>query len=261
MNKHSILGMGLALVVSVTTLQAAAQQSAKPADLTGVWLLEGGGGDNGDSVGFKARPQSQWSNANLPFTPEGLAEFQANKPGKGPRQVKPVYGNDPIGEANPVGLYRALVYSRPIEIEQVSGKVIQLFAYGRVFRIIYADGRPVPDDITEAPFWYGYSVGHWEGDTLVVTTLGLDGRAWMDEWGTPLSDDARVEERWKRLSKDKLQLIITVTDPEIYSKPWTSVPIVYTLKPNAEPNEIIFAPMDEQAFNKVIRDPSGSAAK
>jgi hypothetical protein len=258
--RHSILVLGLALIVSAAASQAA-QPTAKPADLSGVWLLQGGGGDNGDSVGFKSRPQSQWSDSKLPFSPAGLARFEANKPGKGPRQVKPVFGNDPIGEANPNGLYRALVYSRPMEIEQVAGKVIQLFGYGRIFRIIYTDGRPVPDDVPEGPFWYGYSVGHWEGDTLVVTTLGLDGRAWMDEWGTPISDDARVEERWKRLGKDKLQLQITVTDPVTYSKPWTSVPIVYTLKPTMEPNEVIFAPMDEKAFNAAVRDPSGKAVK
>ena len=70
MTKLSVLGIGLALVLPALTLQAAAPQGGKPADFSGVWLLEGGGGDNGDSVGFKARPQSQWSNQNLPFTPE-----------------------------------------------------------------------------------------------------------------------------------------------------------------------------------------------
>ena len=271
MKKNSILGMGLALVASAVTLQSDAQQSAKPADLSGVWLMEGGGGDSntgntakdGTVMGaaFKSRPQSQWSYETLPFTPRGLEQFQANKPGKGPRTVKPVFGNDPIGEANPPGLYRALVYSRPFEIEQVPGKVIQLLGYGRIFRIIYTDGRPVPDDIPEGPFWYGYSVGHFESDTLVVNTLGLDGRAWMDEWGTPMSDDARIEERWKRIGQNKLQLTITVTDPVIYTRAWTSAPVIYTLKHGVEPNEVIFSPMDEKAFNRVIRDPSGSSVK
>lgn len=271
MSKNSILSMGLALVVSAMTLQASAQQNTKAADLSGVWLMSGGGGDSDiGNVGqegivmgaaFKSRPQSQWSNATLPFTAKGLAQFQANKPGKGPRTVKPVFGNDPIGEANPAGLYRALVYSRPFEIEQIPGKVIQLFGYGRIFRIIYTDGRPVPGDVPEGPFWYGYSIGHWEGNTLVVNTLGLDGRAWMDEWGTPISDDARVEERWQRINTDKLQLTITVTDPATYTRSWTSVPVIYTMKNNVEPNEVIFSPMDEKAFNQAVRDPSGSSVR
>jgi hypothetical protein len=262
MNRNSILGTGLALIVSALTLPASAQQNAKPADFSGVWLMEGGGGAEvkGKSA-FNTRMQSQWVEGTLPFNAKGLAQYQSNKPGKGPRMVKPVFGNDPIGGANPVGLYRALIYSRPFEIEQVPGKIIQLFSYGRIFRIIYTDGRPVPADIPEGPVWYGYSVGHWEGDTLVVNTLALDGRAWMDEYGTPLSDDARVEERWKRTSHDRLQMTITVTDPSLYSKPWTSAPLIYTLKPRQEPNEIIFAPMDESAFNRVVRDPAGSPDK
>lgn len=265
----NLLGAGLALLIAAFPVHAATP--AKPADFSGVWLMVGGGGDSntgnvakdGTVMGaaFKTRPQSQWSETTLPFTGEGLARFEANKPGKGPRTVKPVFGNDPIGEANPPGLYRALIYSRPFEIEQVPGKVIQLFGYGRIFRIIYTDGRPVPDEIAEGPFWYGYSIGRWEGNTLIVNTLGLDGRAWMDEWGTPISDAAKVEERWTRLAKDRLQLTITVTDPETYSKPWTSAPVIYNLQQGVEPNEVIFSPMDEKAFNRVIRDPSGSAAK
>src|SRR5689334_13635625 len=148
MKRNSILGAVLALTMCVAAPPISAQQkSAKPADFSGVWLLVGGGGDSnagntakdGTVIGaaFKARPESQWSAEALPFTPAGRAKFDANKPGKGPRTVKPVFGNDPIGEANPPGLYRALVYSRPMEFEQVPGKVMQLFGYGRVFRIIY----------------------------------------------------------------------------------------------------------------------------
>jgi hypothetical protein len=254
-------GFWLALAIMVVGAQAQAQQPAKPAvpkagaDFSGVWLLSGGGGGGGNA--FNKRPQSEWTDQALPFTPAGQKVFETNKPGKGPRMVKPVFGNDPIGGANPPGLYRTLVYSRPIEIEQLPGKIVQLFGWGRVFRIIYADGRPVPDDVPQGPFWYGYSVGRWEGDTLVVNTLALDGRAWFDEWGTPISDDAKIEERWQRVAPDRLQLKIAVTDPAFYSRPWTSAVINYSLQHNVEPEEIIFSPMDENAFNKAIRDPAG----
>lgn len=253
-----------ALLASLILLQACAPEAPKGPDFSGVWLLQGGGGDsNTGNVGednkviaaaFKTRPQSQWSAAMLPFTAEGLARFNANKPGKGPRTVRSVLGNDPIGQANPAGLYRALVYSRPMEFVQLPEKMVQLFGLGRIHRIIYVDGRPVPDEILEGPFWYGYSVGHWEGDTLVVNTLGLDGRAWIDEWGTPISDEARVEERWRLVDESHLQLTITVDDPATYSQPWTSEPVIYTRRNDAAPNEVIFAPIDEQAFNADIRD-------
>src|SRR5437870_2288006 len=80
----------------------------KPApDLSGVYTRSGGGGAQ--------NPMSQWSAQALPFTPEGLARFKANKPGKGPRQVPPAFGNDTLGDSNPPALYRTLIYNRPFE--------------------------------------------------------------------------------------------------------------------------------------------------
>lgn len=252
-------GLGLALLAALAMPQAFAQQAAKPAGkLDGVWLLGGGTGVGGGNASLSKRPQSQWSNEQLPFNAEGMKILQSNKAGKGPRSVKAALGNDPIGKANPYGLYRTLVYGRPFEFVQVGDRILQNFELGRVWRAIYVDGRPVPDDVPAGPFWYGYSVGKWEGDTLVVTTLGIDERAWMDEWGTPLAADARYVERWKRVAPDKIELTVTVTAPSLYSKPWTSSPIVYALqKKGVEPQEIIFAPIDEELFNEDIRDPAG----
>jgi hypothetical protein len=259
------LSLCLVLMASAAATPAFAQQSAKPADakqasnLSGVWIVSGGGGGGGGS--YQSNPQSEWSAEALPFTPKGLEVFQANKPGKGPRQVPIPQRTDPISGANPMGLYRTLVYSRPVEFVQLPGKLIQLFGWGRIWREIYTDGRPVPADVPQGPFWYGYSVGRWEGDTLVATTLALDGRAWLDEWGTPISDDARVEERWQRVAPDKIQLKITVHDPAYYSKPWTSSPINYKLLHGVDPEEIILSPIDENTFNQTIRDPAGSPPK
>jgi hypothetical protein len=232
--------------LAALTLTAA---EAQPPDLSGVWQRSGGRGGR-DAV-------SQWSSGDLPFTAAGREHLNSNKPGKGPRAVPPAFGNDPMGGANPPGLYRTLVYNRPFEIIQVPGKVVQLFEWDRIHRIIWTDGRPVPEDVPAGPYWYGYSVGHWDGDTLVVTTIGLDSRAFMDEWGTPFSDGARFEERWKRTAPDKMEVTITVTDPETYSKPWTSIPITYTLHPETDIEEMIFAPIDEVEFNERIRDPAG----
>ena len=244
--------VGLVIGGAALAQQAPAQ---KVPDFTGMWLRTNAGG-RGVQL-----PQSEWSTESLPFTAKGRAAFNANKPGKGPRMVPPANGNDPIGNANPTGLYRALIYGRNFEFVQVQGKVVQLFEWGRIFREIYADGRPVPEDIPDGPYWYGYSVGKWEGDALVVTTIALDNRAWLDEWGTPFSDQAKVEERWRRPTPDRLELRITVTDPVMYEKPWTSMPVNYALQKKGELQEIIFAPMDEQVFNERIRDPAGKADK
>lgn len=224
---------------------------AQRPDFTGSWQRGGGGG--GGAAGNKMA--TQWGGELPSYTAEGLAKFNANKPGKGPRQIPPANGNDPMGEANPPGLYRTLIYNRPFEFVQSQDKVVQLFEWAKVWRNIWTDGRPVPADVAAGPYWYGYSVGKWDGDTLVVETLGLDDRAWMDEWGTPFSSDARITERWKKTGADRLELTITVTDPAMFTKPWTSGPVVYN-RLRGEVLEMIFAPMDEKVFNQRIRDPA-----
>lgn len=94
-----------------------------------------------------------------------------------------------------------------------------------------------------------------------VSTPALDERACFDEWGTPMSGDMRVEERWQRVGPDKLQLKITVHGPTIYTKPWTSSPLTYTLQHGVELQEIICAPIDENAFSERIRNPADTRAK
>lgn len=223
------------------------------ADFTGVWLRDSGSG------GY---PQSQWYPDALPFNENGQAVFEANIPGKGPRQEMPALGNDPLGQANPPGLYRTLVYGRPWEFIQAGDdKVVQLFEWGKHWRTIWTDGRDAPEAIAAGPYWYGYSVGHWEGETLVVKTVGLDGRAWLDEWGTPYSDLAEIEERWTRKG-DTMELTLTINDPELYAQPWTSDVKTFALQSpdslNGELMEQIFAPIDEIEFNRDIRDRAAS---
>jgi hypothetical protein len=238
-------------LLAAAALEADAQSSR---ELGGVWLLES------QTRGF---PMSQWSPKELPFSAAGLARFNDNKPGKGPRQSPPAFGNDPIGGANPPGLYRTLIYSRPFELIQLPDKVVQTFEWAKVWRVIWTDGRDPSAALAAGPYWYGYSVGRWEGDVLVVETEGLDGRAWFDEWGTPFSDNARIQERWRRADADTIELTITVHDPDTYREPWTSDVKAYELQrkdsSTGEPLEVIFAPIDEVEFNSRIRDPAAGA--
>ncbi len=104
-------------------------------------------------------------------------------------------------------------------------------------------------------------MGKWEGDTLVVQTVGLDARAWLDEWGTPFSEEAKITERWRKVDANTVQMTITVDDPVTFTKPWTSDPRTLRLQPKGSPNgevlEVIFAPMDEKEFNERVRNPAG----
>jgi hypothetical protein len=226
-----------------------------PHDLNGVWLQRGGG--------VNRYPESEWSAQKIPFTPAGQAKFLANKPGKGPRAGLPANGNDPLGGANVPGLLRSLVYGRPFQFITSQDKVVQLFEWFRIWREIWTDGRKMPDD--PGPRLYGYSVAHWEGDTFVVDTYGLDPRLWGDEWGLPFTDNLRLSERWHRLDEDNLEMTLTFTDPQTFTRPWTSDVKRFRLQkkgmPDAEMLEVIFIPLDEQDFNEKIRNPSNGVTK
>jgi len=225
-----------------------------PHDLNGVWLLAGGAGNGAG----RPRLGSEWIQGELPLTPAGLEKLNGNHAAKGPRGDVPAKGNDPISDANVPGLLRTLVYSRPFQFIQTSDKVAQLFEWFRIWREIWTDGRKMPED--PGPRFYGYSVAQWDGDVLDVDTFGLDSRLWADEWGMPFSENMRVRERWHRLDRDNLELTLTFTDPEMYTRPFTSETKHFRLQtkgmPDAEMLEVIFTPMDEKDFNKTIRDPS-----
>lgn len=234
----------LAVILNSSTV------SAQPTRLTGVWGLD---------QRFTG-PESQWSLSPLPFSAEGRAQFDYNIPGKGPRATMPALGNDPLGQGNPPGLYRTISYDllRPWEFYVMSDRILQTFEWGKNWRVIWTDGRALPDDNVAGPFWYGYSVGRWEGDTLIVQTNGLDGRQWLDMWGTPFSDFASFEERWTIDGNDKLSIVLTVNDPDMYTETWTSDPIRFARQevssPTGELSEQIFAPIDELNFNVRVRD-------
>ena len=137
MKPSSIL---VAVAVGLAAMAGAPSASAQAPNLSGVWLVDNSvGGPQGGKM-------TQWMRQDPPFTPEGLARFNANKPGKGPRQAPPAFGNDPLGDANPPGLLRTLVYPRPIDIIQLPDRIVQLFEYAHFWRTIWTDGRAVPDD-------------------------------------------------------------------------------------------------------------------
>jgi len=214
-----------------------------PHDLSGIWL--------GRAAGALNNPAPS-------FTPAGKAAFDANKPSFGPRAVPPAFGNDPLGGANPPGIPRALIsHATKIQFIPLPDKVIQLVEWNRIWREIWTDGRKFPEDPDLA--WYGYSVGKWEGDQFVIDTAGLDPRAWADEEGLPKSESARVQERYHRLDRDNLELTVIVTDSKFFTKLVTGK-FMFRLQPNTPTGnfiEDIFAPIDEETFNKRVRNPAG----
>jgi hypothetical protein len=115
----------------------------------------------------------------------------------------------------------------PFKIVQTPQLVVLLYetSSNSTFRQVFLDGRPLPKD--PQPSWLGYSVGRWEGNTLVVETIGFNGRAWVDtEKGHPQTEAARVIERFTRRDFGHLEIDITIDDPKAYTKPWRAkVPV------------------------------------
>jgi hypothetical protein len=105
------------------------------------------------------------------------------------------------------------------KIVQTPGLLVFLSEANSSYRQIFTDGRPLPQDPN--PSWNGYSTGRWERDTLVVETNGFRDGQWLDRWGSPLTDEARMTEKFRRANFGTLEIELTVNDPKAYTKPWT----------------------------------------
>ena len=214
-----------------------------------------------------------------PLTPEGQRRFELNKPARGlelgsaqadertdihvgyRRAVLPAFGNDPEMRCEPLGLARLITFSgigAAMEIVQTDDRIVQLFEWTWDFRDIWMDGRAIPDVEDYLPRFNGYSVGEWDGNTLVVTSTGFDDRQWLDQYGFPISDQAVLEERWDRPSPNRLRVRLTLIDPSTYSESWEASPKVWGLIPKNEMAiggwsgilEDRCVPSDESLFNQ-----------
>jgi hypothetical protein len=119
----------------------------------------------------------------------------------------------------------------PKKLIQLPGVVVLLFESYHSYRQIFTDGRPLPEN--REPAWFGYSVGKWEGDTLVVNTAGINEKTWLDDGGHPHSDALRIIERFRRPDFGHMQVEVTIDDPKAYAKPWTAK-IPWVLVPDTE---------------------------
>jgi len=126
---------------------------------------------------------------------------------------------DPHTYCKPPNFPRAWTLPQYIKIVQTPALVVVLHEFNAAYREVYLDGRPLPKDPN--PTWNGYSIGHWEGDTLVIETNGIRDDMWLDINGSPVTESAKVTERLKRLSFGLMQIEISVNDPKAYTRPWS----------------------------------------
>jgi hypothetical protein len=127
--------------------------------------------------------------------------------------------DDPGSHCLPRGVVKTLTSPLLRKFVQVPGLLLILSEANVSYRQIFTDGRPLPD--IEKPTYDGYSTAKWDGDALVVQTVGFKDGTWLDRSGSPMTDAAKLTERFRRVSYGKLDIDITVDDPKAYSAPWT----------------------------------------
>jgi hypothetical protein len=174
-------------------------------DLSGLWQPESGGAD----------PQftdiAKDVKGGLPFQKWAADLVKARRAENNK--------DDPDGHCQPLGTIKMHLHPYPRKLLQLPGLIAILYERDTVYRQIFTDGRSLPVD--PQPSFYGYSTGKWEGDTLVVQTNGFRDDLWLDISGTPLTDAAKVTERYHRPNFGRLEIDITVDDSKAYTKPWT----------------------------------------
>jgi len=152
----------------------------------------------------------------------------------------------------PMGMAQMNAHPYPRKIIQTPTEVVLIYeGSGTTVREVFLDGRTLPKD--PEPWWNGYSVGRWEGDTLVVETIGFMDEGWLDVRGSPLTSGGKIIERFRRVKYGYLELEETIDDPKAYTKPF-SAKFYYRL--SADTQLIEFVCLDKDASHYVGATPA-----
>jgi hypothetical protein len=207
-----------------------------------------------------------------PMTPAGEAVFKTRHPyiqnglPLNPDGDLPP-SNDPFITCDPLGFPRNL-FAHAITMRggtlfgSAPNRILIAYDQQRVWREIWMDGRQLPAKVdavgTPESRYYGYSVGHWDGDTtLVIDTTGLDERPWLDEAGHPRSSSAHIQERYTRVDQYNVKLTATLEDPRYYTKPWVFLRADFYWMKDQEFQETFCIPSDGIDYRDSVTRPSG----
>ncbi|HET9193054.1 MAG TPA: hypothetical protein VFO21_09255 [Vicinamibacterales bacterium] len=145
--------------------------------------------------------------------------------------------DNPDAHCLPMGFMQLHTHSQPRKIVHTKDVVVIAYEANYGLRWLFTDGRTLPANDPN-PFWYGYSVGRWNGDELVVETTGLRDDGWLDVNGTPFGSTSKITERFRRVNYGRIEIDVTVDDPTFYTKPVT-VRVNWRLYPDGELIEFI----------------------
>lgn len=195
------------------TAPAPKMPDGKP-DLSGVWLTRGG---------YTGNLAKDLKPGEVSFQPWAEALYKHRLDTQG--------ADDPQAYCVLSGVPREHVVPYPFKILHSNGMIVILYEALHSYRQIFMDGRSLPKDPN--PTWMGYSVGHWDGDTLVVESSGFVGNNWLDNGGHPGTEAMRLTERFHRRDIGHIDLQMIIDDPKAYTKPWT-VNLVFDLMPDTD---------------------------
>ncbi len=185
-------------------------------DLSGFWLPD-------NQVKHLLNIAADLKPEDVPLKPEARAVLNERIANNGK--------DHPGAYCLPSGIPEKLNIPDGLKIVQTEDLTLMLHESRTIYRQIFTDGRPLPKD--PQPTWMGYSIGHWEKDTFVVETIGQNGRTWLDMRGTPASPSTKITERYNRPKIGRMEIDVTIDDPESYTKPW-NVKLVWRLLPDTD---------------------------
>jgi len=206
---HLVLAGGILILAAIPSAAQpdAAKSGARPdpRDFSGVWSPAGSSIPNND-ITDHILPGEQIS-----FTPYGAERYKSVD-----------HSKDPTNRCGPAGFMRGMQTPlMPFQIVQSPSVTSVNMEYMYSFRLIYTDGRKHPEDIADYLEWMGHSVGHWEGDTLVVDSVGFKDDTWLDTNGLQHSDKLKLVERFQKTDPNTIRWTVTVTDPVYFTRPFT----------------------------------------
>jgi len=227
------------------SLTAAAPRTAdgKP-DLSGIWQSQRD--PNGVAGGIEGIVAPRYmiditkdlKPEQVPFQPWAAALYK--------QRVASSFVDNPMLQCLPAGIPRLDAYTHPYKIVQTPGLIVILYESMTLFRQIFMDGRQLPVD--PQPTWLGYSVGAWNGDTLVVRSSGFNDKTWLDGSGHPHSEAMQLTERFTRRTVGQMDIEITIDDPKTYTKPLT-----YTQRQDLLPDTDLIEYICNENFQKPLK--------
>jgi hypothetical protein len=225
-------------------------------DLSGLWQTESAPPEMlerlipGPTNGAGEEPLSQYfinilfdfKPEDAPLLPAAAASFE--------QRAKDFSTESPLSHCLPEGMPLVEMAPAPYKIIQTSGLTLMLYERDTTFRQVHTDGRKLPDD--PQPSWLGYSVGKWDGDSLVVDSNGFNDRGWLDARGHTHSEALHMTERFRRVDFGHMELRITIDDPKTYSRPF-SIQLKQHLIPDSDLLESFCAENEKDASHSAVK--------